>query len=242
MLPLALLLLQLVAPAAAVDLSGAVLEDVDGDGDLADAVGLVGVAVAIWQDGGDGVPDGVDDTLISGLLTGVAGDFAATGLADNQTYWVTADSRTVAPSAGFFSGYGQGDVWAEQSWGAAGSWCADGVGGTAVLNADGPCFGGRNARRNDDATTLGAAEHLVRVDALTTAVTGVDLAFSFELLTRMGDDDEDLASNRFAQGTLRQYFVHANAVDGYNTMRFTPVEPPNVTGTDGPFWSNLVTK
>jgi hypothetical protein len=42
-------------------IGGTVVEDVNGDGDPADAAPAAGVAVRIWRDGGDGLPTGADD-------------------------------------------------------------------------------------------------------------------------------------------------------------------------------------
>ncbi len=213
-------------------IKGTVYEDVNGDGDLADAVAVPNVTVTLYQDDGDGVPD-AGDTPVAGqtATTTAQGEYSFQNIPDGD-YWVVVDSRTVAPAAGFNAGFGQGDVWAEQTYGAGGAWggalCdADADGATAATprSSDGVCFGGRRGGVSDDASALTGAEHVAKVGVYDGIVTGVDFGFSFNVVTNTSDQDDDAAANRTAQGGLRQFLQNANAISGGNAMRFTPAVP-----------------
>ena len=78
------------APNASI--SGTVYEDVNGDANLADAVGRNNVLVYLFRDGGDGLADGVDDTFIAQQYTSGGGAYNFTNLAAG-TYWVVVDSK-----------------------------------------------------------------------------------------------------------------------------------------------------
>jgi parallel beta-helix repeat protein len=132
-------------------ISGTVYEDVNGDANLADGVTRDNVTVALFRDGGDNQPDSGDDTFISTTTTAGGGAYSFSGLTP-ATYWVAVDSRTVPPNAAFNGGFGQGDVWAEQTYGIAGAWCANGAGGTAETVAAGACFGGQDSDISDNIT------------------------------------------------------------------------------------------
>ena len=136
-------------------------------------------------------------------------------------------------------------MWAEQTYGPAGSSCANGIGGTAVRVSAGPCYGGRSATLSDDLATWHAgAEHLARVTLAGSNVSSVDFGFSFDVVTttRGGNgSDDDLSANRTVQGSLRQFVQNANAVAGANAMRFVPAEPVNATGSGQSWWRVSVT-
>ena len=51
---------------------------------------------------------------------------------------------SVACSAGLNAGSSIADAWPEETYGAAGARCDDGVSGTSTLIAPGPCFGGKS--------------------------------------------------------------------------------------------------
>ncbi|WP_457629188.1 lamin tail domain-containing protein [Oceanithermus sp.] len=221
-------------------IKGTVYEDVDGDGSLADAVAVPNVTVMLYQDDGDGVPD-AGDTQVPGqtVSTTPQGEYSFQNIPDGD-YWVVVDSRSVAPNGGFNSGFAQGDVWAEQTYGAGGAWggalCdADADGSTAAVAraSNGVCFGGRRGHRSDDSTALTSAEHVAKVGVHGSVVTGVDFGFSFNVVTNTNDQDDDPAENRSAQGSLRQFIQNSDAIAGGNTMRFTPVVPAN----SGSWWT-----
>ena len=220
------------------DISGTVREDVNGDANLADAVVRDNASVALYRDGGDGQPNGGDDTFLSITSTDVSGNytFASLGAA---TYWVVVDSKTITPNAGLNGGFVQGDLWAEQTYGVAGAWCDDGTGVATELGVAGPCYGGQVSTVSDDASTLAAAEHVTRVVVVASNVTGVDFGLSFvPVVNALAGDaqDDDGAANRTVQGSLRQCIQNADAVAGANVMRFVPAGSTNATDGGGNNW------
>jgi parallel beta-helix repeat protein len=226
--------------AATGDISGTVFEDVNGDGNLGDAVARPSVDVILYSDGGDGQPDGVDDVVDDSATTDGSGNYAFAGK-NNGTYWVVVDSKTVTPSAGTAA---PGDVWAEQTYGASGARCDDGTGTTVELGVAGTCYGGQVGITSDDASALTGAEHVTRVVVAGANVSGVNFGFSFNAVTNTlaGDaQDDDLAANRTVQGSLRQFIQNANAVTGANTMRFVPAVPTNDTAGANNWWEVTVT-
>ncbi len=240
---LAGVLLSLVAAPviAQNDISGSVLEDVNGDGNLGDAVARNNTQVRLYRDGGDGQPDGVDDVFLSPTSTDPSGNYSFTSLSAG-TYWVLADSKTVTPSAGLNGGFVQGDVWPEQTYGTAGAWCDNGAGSPAELGTAGTCFGGQVSTSSDDASVLSTAEHVSRVVIVASNVANVDFGFSFAAManTLAGDaQDDDGGANRTVQGSLRQFIQNANAVAGANVLRFTPAGPTNATDGGGNNWWRL---
>ncbi|MBW2443382.1 MAG: DUF4347 domain-containing protein, partial [Deltaproteobacteria bacterium] len=122
-------------------ISGNVSEDVNADANLADATARPNATVVLYRDGGDGLPSGADDGApIATTTTDASGNYVFNNLGAG-TYWILVDSKTVSPSAGFGSG-GQGDVWAEQTYGSSGARCDDGAGGTVERGSAGACYGG----------------------------------------------------------------------------------------------------
>jgi hypothetical protein len=113
-------------------ISGTVYEDINGDAGLGDAVTRDNVTVSLYQDGGDGQPDGVDDSAPANVTTDGSGNYTFSGLSTG-TYWVVVDSKTVTPSAGTGA---PGDVWAEQTYGIAGARC-DGCGRDLLRRSSG---------------------------------------------------------------------------------------------------------
>jgi uncharacterized repeat protein (TIGR01451 family) len=229
------------APNSCVRIRGTVFEDVNGDADLADAVGRDSVTVQLYLDGGDSQPDGVDDGAPTTATTDGSGNYFFNGLSDG-TYWVAVDSKTVTPAAGTAA---PGDVWAEQTYGVAGARCDDGTGTTVELGAAGTCYGGQVGTTSDDASTLVGSQHVTRVVIAGAGVSGVDSAFSFNVMinTLAGDaQDDDVANNRTVQGSLRQFIQNANAVTGANAMRFVPAVPTNATDGANNWWQVDVTQ
>ena len=168
----------------------------------------------MYQDGGDGQPDGGDDIFVGSTTTDAGGSF--TDRFPAGFIWVVVDSKTFSPSSGF-NGGDQADVWPEQTYGVTGAYCADGSGGSVVRSSAGPCFGGRLGDVSDDASALSTAEHVVGVDLSAGDVSGVDLGFSFNLVTnaRGGDGaDDDGSAARTIQGSLRQFLQNADAIAG----------------------------
>jgi hypothetical protein len=225
----------------ALTISGTVSEDVNGDANLADAVVRDNVSVVLYRDGGDGLPDGVDDGApVATTTTDISGNYTFSSVTTGD-YWVLVDSKTVSPSAGTAA---PGDVWAEQTYGTVGARCDDGTGATVTLGATGPCYGGQLGTVSDNASALATAQHVTAVPVSTANVTGVDFAFSFNAVinTFAGDaQDDDGGANRTVQGSLRQFVQNANAITGANAMRFVPAVPTNATGGGGNWWRISVT-
>jgi parallel beta-helix repeat protein len=216
-------------------MSGTVYEDTDGDGDLTDALAVAGVDVLLYRDGGDGIPDGMDDTFLSQAVTGSAGGYnfdAAAG----AVYWVAVDSRSIRASGGFNAGYGPQSAWPEQTHGPAGALCARWSGDSESLTAAGRCFGGRRSRASDDASDLGSAEHVARVELMAADVGDVSFGFSFNAVTHPEDGMLEDGSGYAMQCSLRQFLMNANAIRGANAMRFVPSAAPQTAGSDGSWW------
>ncbi|MDH3601368.1 MAG: hypothetical protein OEU26_17260, partial [Candidatus Tectomicrobia bacterium] len=168
----------------ALTLSGRIYEDVDGDGDvLDDGVDSANVRVLLYQDDGDGDPDAGDTFLIS-TRTDSSGQYAFD--VGDGTYWVVVDSKTMSPDAGFNSMFAASDIWAEQTYGAAGSTSSDGV-TFSFTGSAGPFFGGMQGEVADDASALSTSEHVLRVIVSGSNVTGVDAGCSFNTVTNTTD-------------------------------------------------------
>ena len=207
------------------DISGDILSD--GDGILNDAGGdqraMENVKVLLFRDGGDGIPDGSDDTFIGDTLSSSTGEYAFTAAPDS--YWIVVDSRSGALS--------NGSTWAEQTYAGTGAYCNDGAGGTSTKTSSGSCFGGRRGNQSDgiptspNGTDLLDAEHLIGVTLNQPEHTDNDFGFSFNVLTQIRDGDDDGSAARSIQGSLRQFIQNANAISGANTMRFVPAVPTN---------------
>ena len=167
---------------------GTVFEDEAGDG-LADGAvggsnnpGVPNVDVHLYHDvDGDGVPEATDSYQTT-VQTDVNGDYSLPGLTAGK-YFVVVDSKTVQPGSGLDTGWVATDVWAEQTYGPAASFCADGSGGTASKPV-GSCYGGRRASVSDDLTTWHSdAEHIASLTIGGGSVSGIDFGFSFNAVT-----------------------------------------------------------
>jgi uncharacterized repeat protein (TIGR01451 family) len=210
---------------------GRVVEDVNGDAGLADAVGRPSVLLNLYRDGGDGQPNGDDDNFVTSVTTDVSGNYNFQDLGSGD-YWVVVDSKTITPSAGFRGGFDIEDVWAEQTYGDNSYSSAQDMGAR---------FGGRSGDVSDNAGSLDGGEHLARVIVGSTNVNGVDFGFSFNVVTNVrggANGDDDTSAARTVQGSLRQFLQNANAITGPNSMRFVP----SVVANAGSWWQLLVTE
>jgi hypothetical protein len=144
----------LTAGAASVDV--VVVEDVDGDADLTDAVALPAL-MELLADDGDGVLDADDSVVGAGPPWTVP---------DGLHWLIVRPGRPL-----------------EQTVGPVGALCADGQGGTVERTVAGPCYGGR---RGDvvDAPGRAGAEHVVRWDVAGDETR--TLAFSGRVVTHAG--------------------------------------------------------
>ncbi|XOB98340.1 Ig-like domain-containing protein [Deinococcota bacterium DY0809b] len=224
-------------------LSGRIYEDVVGDGTVTGDSGANGVAVELYESGGTNLA-----STTSASYNGEAGWYAFP-VPLNSTRYVVVDSRTVSPSAGFNAGFDQDNVWAEQTYGAGGSWggvlCdsdADPSTQAQALSSSGACFGGRTGNISDDASSFNTAEHVAEVSISSSDVSNVDFGFSFNVVTNTNDQDDDQNNARTAQGSLRQFLQNANAIAGGNVMRFVPAVPTNASAGGGSWWGITVNK
>jgi parallel beta-helix repeat protein len=167
-------------------------------------IGAEGVTVKLHRDDGDRAPS-AGDVQIATAKTDHGGMYVFR-VDRPGDYWVSVDSRSFRP-----------DAWPEQTFGPAGSLCGHPDGTTHATLYEGSCFGGKTPRGADDAASLTTSEHLALVTLRDQQLTSVDFAFSYDAVVSTAEGDN-------LQGTLRQYFLNANAVRGPNRMRFVPVE------------------
>ena len=207
--------------------SGTIYEDVNGNGSIVD-VGtqrVAGATVYLYRDSNGNNQLDATDVLVGSGTTDASGNYSFSNLAAAR-YWVAVDSKTVKPSAGLNTGFTQGDVWAEQTYAAAGA-----ATGPATFTAtSGVFFGGKNPNLSDNASALLTSESVIRADATSGDATGKDFGFSFNVVDNVRGDggDDDLANPRLEQGSLAQFILNANAITGANAMRFVPASAPNV--------------
>lgn len=176
----------MVTPLATQVVSGSVMEDVDGDGQVADdGTGVAGVDVWVFADQGNGVPD-AGDPLSRATRTDGVGNWSVTVPGDG-TYWAAVDSRDISPAAGLRGGYTWEDAWAEQTYAAAGAVRDDG-GSFTFTGAAGALYGGARPAAGDGFPVLSAAEHVHRAVVAGSDVTGLVTGFSFAAVTNTGDD------------------------------------------------------
>ncbi|MFW2384053.1 MAG: right-handed parallel beta-helix repeat-containing protein, partial [Acidimicrobiales bacterium] len=226
-------------------ISGRVLIDLNGDADMSDATPAPGATVRVYRDLASNAPGletpDAGDPLLETLTTDATGRWTfANAIAGN--FWITVDSRTVAPAA-LNGGFVGTDVWSDQTFGPAGSLRANGSGGVELTSADGPVVGGRTGTGSDTASSIVTSEHVFRTDASAPRLD-LDTGFSFNVVTNLqGGDGTDLApeGTRTVQGTMRQFLQNANAVAGPNTMRFVPAVPTNASGGGHTWWQLSLT-
>jgi len=87
-------------------------------------------------------------------------------------------------------------------------------------------FGGENATRSDN-WSAGIYEHYAVVNIPTYNNESVDFGFSFDVIVNVKDADDDPNSGRYAQGTLRQFILNANAIAGEDRSYFVMMVDPN---------------
>ena len=221
-----------VAVTANLTISGTIYEDIDGNAQSADFSGRNNATVRLFRDGGDGLANGVDDTFLTSTLTAGGGIYSFTGLS-NGTYWVVVDSKNIFPTQGTAA---PSSVWAEQTYGVAGAM----NGAASFLGANGALYGGRDPNVWESSTnapaSLATSEHVTRVVVAGSDISGIDSAFSFNVVTNVrgdGGDDDGAGTGRHSQGTLDQFIMNANLVNGANAMRFVPAVPTNAAGGGG---------
>ena len=186
----------------ALTIAGGIYEDHAALAERSGFTPAANVTVHLYRDGGDRVPS-ADDARVDTATTDARGKYVLRAKTAGD-HWVVVDSRTI----------GSKGTWAEQTFGPAGSLCAQPDGSARSNYFEGPCLGGRSTG-SDNASSITTAEHvaLVRDGALR-----VDFAFSFDAVTSLADGEG-------IQGSLRQFVVNANAVSGPDRMRFVPLVP-----------------
>lgn len=217
----------IVCGTAPLTLSGIIFEDIDADG-LPRETGEPGksnVRIRLYfeNDGSNGLT--ADDTFISESITDSSGNFSFSYL-PKGIFYVVADSKGVMPE-NLNAGYSQEDVWAEQTYG----------GGTY---SPGPKFGGVSPEisdvfTNDTPVASNTYEHVVRVD-LVSNYTSADMGFSFEVIVNHLDSGNNGRSFP-NQGSLRQFILNANAIEGRNLSKFVLRTPPNSSSGSNSWWT-----
>lgn len=199
-------------------ISGQVFDDIVGDGLDDGVVGdtqnpLVESTVSIYTDDGDGVPGTPGDLYVGDVASTTTGGFAAPNFTYGN-YWVVVRSD--------LTGSGANSEWYEQTYGPAGSHCASPA-GTTTRSVAGFCYGGKSSSVSDRASDgLSTAEHVALV-TVASPTTDLDFGFSRNVVTHTDDIDEDGSTAAFSQGSLRQFFLHANELPDTSTLRFVPV-------------------
>ncbi|MCM2314453.1 MAG: FecR domain-containing protein [Thermoanaerobaculia bacterium] len=199
--------------------TGRVMFDPRSTGDASSLHPIEGAVVRLYADNGDGTP-GEGDAMKSESRSDATGSFEL-GSVGSGVYWVAVDSRSASPAG----------TWREQTWGSAGSFCADGNGGSPMRSTDGACFGGRRGGVADSFETLAGAEHVAKVEVSDAVnLAGLDFAFSDAAVTTVADAEPAL------QGSLRQFLLNAQASAGERAMRFVPAEPANSSSGSASWW------
>lgn len=199
-----------------IALSGRLLRDPNGDAKLDDAEPVAGVVrlLAAPTD-----PAETNPRILAQTRADEDGVWQLPAAAPGS-YWVSVDARSLASMAL------TQEVWMEQTHGPAGALCAAGSG--HVRRADpGPCYGGRSAHGT-------AHEHVAVVEAGEAPISGLDFAFSENVVTHAADPKE--AGGSADQGSLRRFITNANHSPGPNAMRFVPVTTADSTTPNGASW------
>ena len=195
---------------AASAISGTVYEDVNGDANrrrrrrarrraTSSSTSTTATSVA----------NGADDVLVATTVTAGGGNWSFAAL-PNGRYWVVVDSRDdhrVCRRGGARQRLGRADLRRQLD--------------DRALDL-GARYGGRNAAVSDNAAALATAEHVARVQVAGANVTGVDSGFSFSAIVNTRGDalDDDGGGGRLQQGTLRQFLLNSNSINGVQTSAF----------------------
>ncbi len=210
-----------------IEISGTIYHDIDADGQYVDdGASFSGVNVLLYRDtNGDGRLDAGD--TVSDATTTDGDGFYEFVVSFDGNYFVVVDSRSIGADQDLNFPYSATDLWAEQTWGAAGSLVQGGFGQTFTSDR-GALFGGRSGDGSDDLGSVTTMEHVTRVVvAGREDVRDVDSAFSFNVVTHTGGGELTAVSGQTSQGSLRQFLINANALAGANHMRFVPATDPN---------------
>ncbi|NNL13778.1 MAG: hypothetical protein HKO82_08845, partial [Acidimicrobiia bacterium] len=228
-----------------VSVSGTIFEDIAGDalsaGSIGDAANpaAAGVTVHLYRDDGDGVPDAADTSLGSDI-TDASGAYSFSALDAGESYWVVADSSTVPAAGGYNSIYGAADAVPEQTYGPAGSLCANPAAWSTTTSsgATGPCYGGREVSTagtsgsDNLGTWYSGSEHLALIDLSSGSISNADFGFSFNVVVGRNSGVGGSAE----QGSFDRFLQNANAIAGANPMHFVPSGPTNAAAVGADWW------
>ncbi|WP_146143546.1 GEVED domain-containing protein [Photobacterium phosphoreum] len=214
-----------------VDITGYIYDDVNGDSDLADKVGVSGVSVYLYTDDGDMTPNAADGGPTLTTTTDADGYYAFVEI-PGLTYFVSPNpptsssalaeqtyttSQTDNTNGTFVTGYCDAN--------------ADGVADTTPIAVTGACYGGWDGDRANTSSSadLSAREHISRVifSANSNSVNQLDFGFSYNAVTN---------TEITGQGSLEQFIINANAIAGANNMRFVPVVAANDADASADWW------
>ncbi|UXM84644.1 right-handed parallel beta-helix repeat-containing protein [Methanococcus aeolicus] len=174
----------------------------------------------------------INDSFIENTTTNSSGGFNFTVNGDG-IYFIVVNSKTVNTTRGLNSGYTINNIWAEETYQTNDSNYSQVI----------PFFGGRNATKSDDWGNR-VYEHYVKINTskYNSSKNNILFGFSFDVVVNTKDTDDDSSSNRYAQGTLRQFIENANAINGANHMYFIPMVNPNENDGSGKWWSVALNK
>lgn len=214
-----------------VDITGYIYDDVNGDSDLADKVGVSGVSVYLYTDDGDMTPNAADGGPTLTTTTDADGYYAFVEI-PGLTYFVSPNpptsssalaeqtyttSQTDNTNGTFVTGYCDAN--------------ADGVADTTPIAVTGACYGGWDGDRANTSSSadLSAREHISRVifSANSNSVNQLDFGFSYNAVTN---------TEITGQGSLEQFIINANAIAGANNMRFVPAVAANDADVSADWW------
>ncbi|OBU37701.1 beta strand repeat-containing protein [Photobacterium phosphoreum] len=214
-----------------VDITGYIYDDINGDSDLADKVGVSGVSVYLYTDDGDMTPNAADGGPTLTTTTDADGYYAFVEI-PGLTYFVSPNpptsssalaeqtyttSQTDNVNGTFVTGYCDAN--------------ADGVADTTPIAVTGPCYGGWDGDRANTSSSadLSTREHISRVvfSANSNSVNLLDFGFSYNVVTN---------TETTGQGSLEQFIINANTILGPNSMRFVPAVAANDTDPAADWW------
>ena len=226
-----------------VSISGRVLHDVDGDGNVDENQALEGVEVTLVRDAGDGVlrQFDVDSYGSHNTTTDANGFYQFTDLEVGGTYFVVVNSLTLGEhfeiNGLLNSNFSAEDVWGVQTYASEGALFDRGAG--QEVHSGGAFYGGYDINQSDSPDIVDNFQHIIRHSSLSVDAIDVDFGFSFNVVTntRGGDLQSDSVNlNQSVQGSLRQFITNANGIVGGNEMRFVPVVDASQTLSTGDIW------
>ncbi|TYB97772.1 MAG: hypothetical protein FXF54_02405 [Kosmotoga sp.] len=180
--------------------------------------------------------DGVDnfstgDSYVGSAETDINGEFSFENIVSG-VYYIVVDSKSVKPQS-LNSGYTDKDTWVEQTY------VREYTDGTYIESNK---FGGEDPsisdgfNQNSTEVSENHYEHIAKVEVDNTDVNGIDFGFSFNVIVNENDTGDNTQQKIGNQGTLRQFILNANAIEGANKSRFVMMTPPNETSGENSWW------